>query len=160
MRSSNMNTKIQGFTLVEIMIVVGIIGMLAAIAIPAFQRARLDSQVSAIANDLRVFDGAFQMYAMEHGGFPGEMEGPHFMPPNTGINSYLEPGAFTNPAVISGSYDWDGPPAHLYYGISVRPAQVSTEIIRRLDRLMDDDNPLTGQMLWMYGGNRYVYTVQ
>ena len=100
------------------------------------------------------------MYAMENGGMPGEMEGPHFVPVDTGINSYLDPAAFTNSAIISGSYDWDGPPPHAYYGISMRPSQVSTTICQRLDQLMDDGNTLTGQMLWMYGGSRYVYVVE
>ena len=63
-----MNTrplKQKGFTLVEIMIVVAIIALLAAIAVPGFLRARKRSQASRILNDLRMIDAAVDQYAIE-----------------------------------------------------------------------------------------------
>lgn len=56
----------QGFTLVEIMIVVAIIALLASIAVPGFLRARKRSQASRIINDLRLIDNACDMYAIEY----------------------------------------------------------------------------------------------
>jgi prepilin-type N-terminal cleavage/methylation domain-containing protein len=56
----------QGFTLVEIMIVVSIIALLAAIAVPGFLRARKRSQASRIINDLRLIDSAVDQYAIEN----------------------------------------------------------------------------------------------
>jgi prepilin-type N-terminal cleavage/methylation domain-containing protein len=53
------------FTLVEIMIVVAIIALLAAIAVPGFLRARKRSQASRILNDLRMIDSAVDQYAIE-----------------------------------------------------------------------------------------------
>ncbi|HEX7516085.1 MAG TPA: prepilin-type N-terminal cleavage/methylation domain-containing protein [Chthoniobacterales bacterium] len=53
------------FTLVEIMIVVAIIALLAAIAVPGFLRARKRSQASRVLNDLRLIDNACDMYAIE-----------------------------------------------------------------------------------------------
>ena len=55
-----------GFTLVEIMIVVAIIALLAAIAVPGFLRARKRSQATAILNDARIIDGAIDQYAIEN----------------------------------------------------------------------------------------------
>jgi prepilin-type N-terminal cleavage/methylation domain-containing protein len=56
----------QAFTLVEIMIVVAIIALLAAIAVPGFLRARKRSQASRVLNDLRLIDNACDMYAIEN----------------------------------------------------------------------------------------------
>jgi prepilin-type N-terminal cleavage/methylation domain-containing protein len=57
--------KKHGFTLVEIMIVVAIIGLLAAIAIPNFVKARTTSQQNACINNLRLIDASKQQWALE-----------------------------------------------------------------------------------------------
>jgi len=66
MKTSTRNTK--GFTLVEIMIVVVIIGLLAAMAIPAFQKVRDNSVGKAMENDARQIAAAAQQYFLENGG--------------------------------------------------------------------------------------------
>ena len=60
-----LTTKRAGFTLVEIMIVVAIIALLAAIAVPGFLRARKRSQASKVLNDLRLISSAMDQYAIE-----------------------------------------------------------------------------------------------
>jgi prepilin-type N-terminal cleavage/methylation domain-containing protein len=62
---TKLNRRHAGFTLVEIMIVVAIIALLAAIAVPGFLRARKRSQAAKILNDLRMIDAAVDQYAIE-----------------------------------------------------------------------------------------------
>src|SRR5213079_3086844 len=56
----------KGFTLIEIMIVVAIISLLAAIAVPGFMRARKRSQASRVIDDMRSIDSAVHQYAIEN----------------------------------------------------------------------------------------------
>ncbi len=67
MKKQNQTTK-AGFTLVEIMIVVAIIGLLAAIAIPNFVRARKTAQANSCINNLRLIDSAKQQLQLEKPG--------------------------------------------------------------------------------------------
>jgi prepilin-type N-terminal cleavage/methylation domain-containing protein len=60
-----------GFTLIEIMIVVAIIGLLAAIAIPCFLHARRSARRNSCISNLRQIDGAKDSYALEYGGGAG-----------------------------------------------------------------------------------------
>src|SRR5580700_3443424 len=66
-----LNRGKKGFTLVEIMIVVAIIALLAAIAVPNFLRARKRSQATRILEDLRLLDSACDQYAIENSKMSG-----------------------------------------------------------------------------------------
>ena len=67
------STRQAGFTLVEIMIVVGIITLLAALAIPGFLRARKRAQASRVKDDLRLIEAAVDQYAIETQRQPGSV---------------------------------------------------------------------------------------
>ena len=73
MKTTRIKVGLGGFTLVEIMIVIAIIGLLCAIAIPNYVRARANSQASACINNLRELSNAADQFALEHGkttGYP------------------------------------------------------------------------------------------
>jgi len=98
----NQTFRAPGFTLVEIMIVVAIIGLLATIAIPNFVRARLKAQQNACINNLRQIDGAKQTWALE------SKAGPNTAPTIINIQPYMGRGimgtAPTCPADSSSSF--------------------------------------------------------
>jgi prepilin-type N-terminal cleavage/methylation domain-containing protein len=66
-------TASAGFTLIEIMIVVAIIGLIAAMAVPGLIRARKRTQATAILNELRLIDSAMDQYALEFGKKNGDI---------------------------------------------------------------------------------------
>ena len=78
------------FTLVEIMIVVAIIGLLAALAIPGFVKARKQSQARRIINDARQLDSAIDQWAIEKGKKDGDQVD------TTEAGSYLKGGWIEN----------------------------------------------------------------
>ena len=96
-----LNKNRGGFTLVEIMIVVAIIALLAAIAVPNFLRARKRSQATRILEDLRMIDAAVDQYAIEANKKAGDTV------PWTAIQAYLKRGSNlynTGASVIGGTY--------------------------------------------------------
>jgi prepilin-type N-terminal cleavage/methylation domain-containing protein len=97
----NTNHQRYGFTLVEIMIVVAIIALLASIAVPGFLRARKRSQATRILNDLRILDGAVDLYAIEN----NKSSGAH--PVFSDIKVYLKKGSIlynTGKDILSNDY--------------------------------------------------------
>ena len=70
---NKVNKRPAGFTLVEIMVVVAVIALLAALAVPGFLRARKRSQASRVLNDLRLIDSAVDQYAIENNKTTGSL---------------------------------------------------------------------------------------
>lgn len=91
-----------GFTLVEILIVVLILGILAAIVIPAFASATDDSRKSAFVQDLRTFEQALERYRIDHDTFPPD-GGSGAVP--AGLEPYVTVGKWQAGTPIGGVWD-------------------------------------------------------
>ena len=88
-----------GFTLVEIMIVVAIIGLLAAIAIPNFVKAREQAQLNSIVNNLRITEGAKDQWALEN------KQGTGATPVNSDLAPYMKNNTFPPTKVVGETYN-------------------------------------------------------
>ncbi len=133
--------RLRGFTLVEIMIVVTIIGLLAAIAIPAFVRAKENSQNTRFISDLRVFAQAFEIYAQKNGGWPTDQPPGGFPPGMTGEFRSTDWAASTS---LGGQWDWDYEQFGYKAGVSVHLPTADATRMTEIDRKIDDGNLNTG----------------
>ena len=143
----------RGFTLVEIMIVVLIIGILAAMAGVAFKQVRERSVATAVANDLRIFADAFQTYALEHGNYPADV-GPATVP--SGMEDYLNTSLFTSETPAGGRYDWDEGVFGITAAVSVMNTTVGAETIQKIDEILDDGSAGSGVVRARPGGLMYI----
>ncbi len=146
-----------GFTLVEIMIVVLIIALLSALALPAFRKARQRTQITQVANDLKVYGAAFDLYALEQRGYPPDchLDAPYHLP-NALMETYLNAEKWASETAIGGNYNWEGPDAYPYAGISIFGSSAPQEIMRQLDEVLDDGNLASG-MFRQTPNSRYTY---
>jgi prepilin-type N-terminal cleavage/methylation domain-containing protein len=131
----------EAFTLVEMMIVVAIVGLLAAIAVPAGVRAGQTSRNARFASDMQVACGAFMQYSADNGKYPPDTL-PAVMP--NGMSDYLHRFPWDKETVIGGLWDWDNGQFGVKAGVSVYQPTISTEQLQRLDAQIDDGDLSTG----------------
>ena len=146
------------FTLVEILVVVMILGILAAMVVPKMVNASQEATLTATAADLKAIENAISLYASEHGAYPRDVN-------RRQVVGVLDPyfkseNPFAKPAPIGGIYDYEGPPNWSPVQISVRSDSQTGHSQARaieLDEYMDDGNLSTGVVRRQ--GNRTYYII-
>lgn len=140
-----------GWSIIELAIVVLIIGILAALAIPLFAMIIKKSRFSTLANDLRTHSEAFQNYAMEEGDFPSShTTAGTFVPGMEELLSHK----WRDKTPVGGAYTWefslDPDPAKTlaYIQVIQQPPNnvfnITLDDFRELDEKLDDGNLGTG----------------
>jgi len=137
--------------LVEIMVVVVIIGLLAAASLPAYRLITLRSRAASVVNDFRTFSTVFIAYSIQNGRYPDDGD-PQVVPPQ--VAGQL-PGNFSQRSPIGGVYKWnfdipaDGVPAKaaiILQAAAGNPLLDDVEQLEAIDKQMDDGNLTTGNI--------------
>lgn len=141
----------RAFTLVEVMVVVVIIGLLAAAGLPSYRHLTIRSKVTALENDLRQFATAIQTYTLQNGHWPADGD-PQVVPPEMAAALSAN---FSRPSPIGGVYKWnfdvpaDGVTAKAAIVVQTSSGNVLTDdedIFLMIDRQMDDGVLETGNI--------------
>ncbi|MDP6631058.1 MAG: type II secretion system protein [Kiritimatiellia bacterium] len=139
----------RGFTVIEIMIVVTIIGLLATLAVPHFRKIRRRARNAVFINNLRILsDSVFEQYAIENGGYPADAP-PGVIP--AGIQPYMARRVHWEEGTpIGGQWNWDRGATRtdkingVYASIEAVGVSRTADQMRELDGEFDDGNLLTG----------------
>lgn len=145
--------------MVELMITVAVIALLAALAVPSYQRARKRSQADALMNELRVTGEAFQIYAAEKGTLPANAGAFSVIP--TGMASYMPKiSTWTGVSPTGGYWVWWNFGLGGFWGftgiVGVYNPGFAPDQITHIDSTMDNGDPNTGGIhsttAWIFAG--------
>jgi prepilin-type N-terminal cleavage/methylation domain-containing protein len=153
MKTAKYNSK--GFTLTEMMIVVAIIALLAAIALPSFMRAREKARSAAFIGNLRAVRSAFEIYSIENHGYPPNSAAG--VVPN-GMSDYLGSFPWTKATPIGGKWNWDNNINGYKAGVAVTSITADITQMYDIDQLFDDGVLTTGQFRIRPSG--YVFVIE
>lgn len=149
----------RAFTLVEIMIVVGILALLAALALPAFARAKQRAQATVFAAEVKTTVEALEMYQGEHGTLPPpRLE--YFAAPEDFAPYLPKTSTWASYSSMGGRWVWFGDILPLMPGrdavLGIYLPTVSDEQLRMADQALDDGSLATGNYQknggWYFAG--------
>ncbi len=134
-----------------------IIGILAAASVPSLKKNAINARSSAVMNDLRVYSGAFQAYAQEHGDWPPGGSAPGVFP--AGMDGYLSATNWSRTTPIGGNYQFatQSPQAGGRYAAVIiiasttgNPVSSDFNQLSDVDKKLDDGNLNTGNFFLGY----------
>jgi type IV pilus assembly protein PilA len=162
MKTRNWNQGMRfsrGFSLIELMMVVTVIGIVSSIAIPSLVRYRELAQVRAVASNMKTFAQGFETYRASLGGYPPDwhLDGPYHLPPR--MEDFIPGDIWAAKTPLGGNYNWEGPNNYPYAGISIYQVSASSDLIDLLDDMLDDGDTSQGKFR-IPGNGRPTYILE
>lgn len=146
-----------GFTLIELMIVVAIIGLLAAIAMPTYSNFILRSKLTETALQLSAFTREFNISKQINGKYPNDVSVGAI--PTDAPGLVLDSTTWATPTLLGGNWNWEGPDNHSYAGISITGSSAEEEDFMQLDAIIDNGDLSSGNFRKTPNG-RYTFILE
>lgn len=147
----------KGFTLIELMIVVAIIGLLAAIALPTYSNFILRSKLTETAVQLGAFTREFNISKQINGKYPDDV--PVRGIPTDSPGLVIDRTQWETPTLLGGNWNWEGSNNHSYAGISIDGSTAEEEDFMQLDAIIDNGDLSSGKFRKTPNG-RYTFILE
>lgn len=153
MHTRDTKRSLRGFTLVEIMIVVIIIGLLAALAIPTIHNSQKAAKGATFINDIRTYGAAAEVFSLETGDYP-EAAGAGVMP--TGLDEYIPTMKWTADTPIGGSWNFLKNSDGIVSALGATGHTATVGQLMHIEAKFDDGSLSTGKLRTIAGGYYYI----
>jgi len=164
--NSTRSPTLRAFTLVEMAVVITLIGILAAIAVPAYRHIALRSKAAAVINDIRTFSTTFITYNTQNGRWPAATGTPGQVPVE--VQDALS-SPFSAPTPIGGYYNWENDDSsngfHVTAAISICSTGTSTmsddlDLLQMINDLMESDGDLYSGSVRLGATSNLVFIIE
>ncbi len=147
--------RMKGFTLLELMVAMAIIGILLVFGARAYQNHILKSELTQMANQLAQYARDFTTWREIYGRYPNDS---HLVLPPDAPNLNINPTEWAAPTLLGGNWNWEGPDAYSYAGISIDGATATEEHVKMFDSIVDDGDLSSGKFR-QTGGGRFTFII-
>jgi len=144
-----------GFTLVEILIVVIILGILAAIVMAAMAVKGRDAEAAAFAANLKHYARAYRLFEEKYGHYPPDA-GPSVLP--AGMQEFINDGTWAAARPLGGQWKWDLMQNGITADVAIIAPSRANEEMLEIDKILDDGDLTTG--CFQKRGNDYIYVIE